>query len=83
MSLRHYVTSVHIKKVSWLVGYIACEDVGGGDLLSFLTALDIIKLINLMADPERFKRQSPVTTGDSPVVKRERLRTSEIKRLQP
>ena len=30
MSLRHYVTSVHIKKVSRLVGYIECEDVGGG-----------------------------------------------------
>jgi len=26
-----YVTSVHIKKVSRLVGY-KCEDVGGGDL---------------------------------------------------
>jgi len=28
----HYVTSVHIKEESRLVGYIACEDVGGGDL---------------------------------------------------
>jgi len=35
----------------------------------FLTALDIIKRINLMADPESVKRQSPVTTGDSPTVK--------------
>jgi len=34
---------------------IACEDAGGGDLLPFLTALDIIKHINLMADPERFE----------------------------
>jgi len=28
MSLRHYVTSVHIKKESQLEGYIVCEDVG-------------------------------------------------------
>jgi len=35
--------------------YIACEDVGGGDLSPFLTELDIIKLINLMVDPESFK----------------------------
>lgn len=34
-------------------------------------------MIKLMADPESFKRQSPVTTGDSPVVKHKRLRTSE------
>jgi len=40
--------------------------------LPSLTALDIIKLIDLMADPERFKRQSPVTT-DSPAVKCKRL----------
>jgi len=32
------------KEESRLVGYIACEDVGGGDLLTFLMALDIIKL---------------------------------------
>jgi len=50
-----YFTSVHIKKESRLVGYFACEEVGGGDLQPFLT-LDIIKLINLMADQERFKR---------------------------
>jgi len=48
------------------MSYIVCEGAGGGDLQPFLTALDIIKLINLMADPERFKRQSPVTK-DSPV----------------
>jgi len=40
-----------------------------------------------MADPERFKRPSPVTT-DSPVVKCKRLRldfgvATEKKRLQP
>ncbi len=29
MLLRHYVTSLNIKK-SWLVGYIACEDPVGG-----------------------------------------------------
>jgi len=32
MVVLHYVTSVHIKKESRLVGYIVCEDVGGGDL---------------------------------------------------
>ncbi len=26
MALRHYVTSVNIKKFARLVGYIACED---------------------------------------------------------
>ncbi len=30
MALRHYVTSVNIKKFSRLVGYIACEDPAGG-----------------------------------------------------
>ncbi len=29
MALRHYVTSVNIKKLSRLLGYIACEDPGG------------------------------------------------------
>jgi len=43
-SLRH----ICIKEESQLVGYIACKD--AGDLLPFLTALDIIKLINLMLD---------------------------------
>jgi len=56
-SLHH--TCTH-KEESRLVGYIACEDVGGGDLQPFLTTLDIIKLINLMADAERFKQQSQV-----------------------
>jgi len=51
---------------------VVCIDVGGGDLLPILTAYDIIKRIILMADPERFKRQSPVTT-DSPAVKCKRL----------
>jgi len=32
MSLCHYVTSVHMKNESRLVGYIVCEDAGGGDL---------------------------------------------------
>lgn len=32
MSLCHYVTSVHIEKEFQLVGYIACENDGGGDL---------------------------------------------------
>jgi len=35
-----------------------CKDAGGGD--PFLTALDIIKLINLIADPERLKRKPAV-----------------------
>jgi len=70
MSLRHYVTSK--EGVSASITYIVCQDVGGGDLCPFLTALDIITLINLMADPERFKRQSPVTT-DSLAVKSKRL----------
>jgi len=38
------------------------------EIFPFLTALDIIKLMNLMGDPERFKRQSPLTT-DLPAVK--------------
>ncbi len=28
----HYVTSVNIRKESWLVGYIAFEDAAGGRL---------------------------------------------------
>jgi len=32
LSLRHCAISVHIKKESRLVGYIASEDAGGGDL---------------------------------------------------
>jgi len=82
MSLRHYVTSK--EGVSASISYIVCQDVGGGDLCPFLTALDIITLINLMADPERFKRQSPVTT-DSLAVKSKRLRSGLLqkKRLRP
>jgi len=76
MSLRHICTR---KEESQLVGYFACEDVGGGHLLPFLTALDIIKLINLMVDPERFKRQSPVTT-DSLAVKCKRLWTESLEK---
>jgi len=38
------------------INNIVCEYVGGGDLQPFLTALDIIKLIHLMADPERYNR---------------------------
>jgi len=34
------------------INNIVYEYVGGGDLQPFLTALDIIKLIHLMADPE-------------------------------
>ncbi len=30
MALRHYVTSVNIKKLSRLIDYIACEDPAGG-----------------------------------------------------
>jgi len=67
VSLHHICTHKEGVLASSL-GYIACEDVGDGDLKPFLSALDIIKLINVMADPERFKRQSPVTT-DSPAVK--------------
>jgi len=37
----------------------------------------ILLNINLMADPERFKRQSSETTGVSSVVKCKRLWTSE------
>jgi len=57
-SLHHVCT--HKEGVSASINFIACEDVGGGDLLPFLTVLDIIKLINLMADPERFKRSFTV-----------------------
>ncbi len=36
MPQRHYVTSVNIKKLSRLVGYIACEDpAGGGSFIAF------------------------------------------------
>jgi len=33
-----------------------------------------------MVDPERFKRQSPVTTGDSPAVKCKRLQSGYRKK---
>ncbi len=46
-----YVTSVNIKKLSRLGGYIACEDAaGGGSFIPFLTAAGIIKFIILMVD---------------------------------
>jgi len=49
--------------------------------MNFLTAFDQIKLMNLMADRERFKRQSPVTTRDSPaVVKCKRLWTESLEK---
>ncbi len=36
MALRHYVTSVNIKKLSRLVDYISCEDAkGGGSFIVF------------------------------------------------
>jgi len=76
-SLHHICT--HKEGVSASISYIACEDVCRWkfSLQPFLTALDIIKLINLMADPESFKRQSPVTTEDSTIVKCKWFRTSE------
>jgi len=64
-SLRHICTH---KEESRLVGY-ECEDVRGGDLQPFLPFLDIIKLFNLTADPEKFKQQSPVTTKSNIVEK--------------
>ncbi len=36
MALRHYITSVNMKKFSRLVGYSACEDpAGGGSFIAF------------------------------------------------
>ncbi len=59
MALRHYITPVNIKKLSWLCGYqaMACEDPAGDRLWPFLTAARIIKCVILMADcnPERFR----------------------------
>ncbi len=31
MALRHYITSVNMKKLSRLVDYISCEDATGGE----------------------------------------------------
>ncbi len=44
MLLRHYVTSVNIKRFSQLVDNITCEDAAGGGSYSFLTTAGIIKL---------------------------------------
>ncbi len=45
MALRHYVTSVNIKKLSRLLDYITCEDAAGDGSYSFLTTAGIIQFI--------------------------------------
>ncbi len=50
MALRHYVTSVNIKKLSRLLGYLASEDpAGDGSFIAFSHS-SWNKLIILMAD---------------------------------
>jgi len=73
MFLRHYCTH---KEESRLVGCIESVRMLEAEIYSLFSQHLIIKLINLMADPERFKPQSPVKT-DSPAVKCKRLKTSE------
>ncbi len=55
MALRHYITPVNIKKLSWLLGNGMLRILQV--IYLFLTAATIIKCIILMVDcnPERFR----------------------------